>query len=85
MHEPRDYFFTMPTDTAIDESNFYKRDWLPILKAKKIRLWPFCNTRHSYVRLLFDWSRVRDSYPAKRETASRRWKPTTPSTSKRAI
>ena len=50
---PEDYFFTTPDGTPIDESNFYKREWLPILRAKKIRLRPFSNTRHSYVSFLY--------------------------------
>jgi integrase len=29
------------------------REWLPILKAKKIRPRPFYNTRHSYVSFLY--------------------------------
>jgi integrase len=48
-----DYFFKTPADTPIDESNFYKREWLPILKAMKIRRRPFYNTRHSYVSFLY--------------------------------
>ena len=50
---PDDYFFTTPDGTPIDESNFQKREWLPILKAKKIRPRPFYNTRHSYVSFLY--------------------------------
>src|SRR5215472_6597317 len=51
--DPEDYFFTTPAGTPIDESNFYKREWLPILTAKKIRPRPFYNTRHSYVSFLY--------------------------------
>jgi integrase len=47
------YFFTTPDGSAIDESNFYKREWLPILRAKKIRPRPFYNTRHTYVSFLY--------------------------------
>ena len=50
---PDDYLFTTPEGTRIDESNFYKREWLPILRAKKIRPRPFYNTRHSYVSFLY--------------------------------
>ena len=50
---PDDYFFTTPEGTPIDESNFYKREWLPILRAKKIRPRPFYNTRHTYVSFLY--------------------------------
>jgi integrase len=51
--KPKDYFFTTPRAKPIDENNFYKREWLPILKAKKIRPRPFYNTRHSYVSFLY--------------------------------
>jgi integrase len=53
---PDDYFFTTSEGTPIDESNFYKREWLPILTAKKIRPRPFYNTRHSYVSFLYSIS-----------------------------
>jgi integrase len=51
--DPEDYFFTTPDGARIDESNFYKREWKPILKAMKIRPRPFYNTRHSYVSFLY--------------------------------
>jgi integrase len=51
--KPEDYFFTTPEGTPIDESNFYKREWLRILRAKKIRPRPFYNTRHSYVSFMY--------------------------------
>ena len=50
---PGYYFFTTPEGTPIDETNFYKREWLPILRAKKIRPRPCYNTRHSYVSFLY--------------------------------
>jgi integrase len=50
---PDDFLFTTPEGTPIDESNFYKREWLPILRAKKITSRPFYNTRHSYVSFLY--------------------------------
>jgi integrase len=50
---PDDFLFTTPEGTLIDETNFYKREWLPVLRAKKIRLRPFYNTRHSYVSFLY--------------------------------
>jgi integrase len=50
---PEDYLFTTPSGTPIDVGNFYKREWLPILKTKKIRARPFYNTRHSYVSFLY--------------------------------
>jgi integrase len=45
---PENHFFTTPEGTPIDESNFYKREWLPRLKRLNIRSRPFYNTRHSY-------------------------------------
>jgi len=50
---PEDFLFTTPAGTPIDEVNFYKREWLPILNAKKITPRPFYNTRHSYVSFLY--------------------------------
>ena len=50
---PDDFLFTTPQGTPIDESNFYKREWLPIVRATKIRARPFYNTRHSYVSFLY--------------------------------
>ena len=51
--KPDDYFFTTPEGMPIDETNFYKREWLPILTAKKIRPGPFYNTRHTSVSFLY--------------------------------
>jgi len=50
---PDDFLFATPEGTPIDESNFYKREWLAILRAKNIRPRPFYNTRHSYVSFLY--------------------------------
>ena len=50
---PDDYFFTTLEGTPIDETNFYKREWLPVLRANKIPLRPFYNTRHTYVSFLY--------------------------------
>jgi integrase len=57
-----DYFFITPDGTPIDESNFYKRERKPILKAKKIRPRPFYNTRHRYLSFLFRLGRSRDLF-----------------------
>lgn len=51
--DPEEYLFTTPAGTPIDVGNFYKREWLPILKSKKIRARPFYNSRHSYVSFLY--------------------------------
>jgi integrase len=50
--KPQDYVFTTPAGSPIDQENFYKREWLPILRAKEIRPRPFYNTRHSYVSFM---------------------------------
>jgi integrase len=50
--EPDAYLFTTPDRTPIDESNFYKREWLPMLRKLKIRPRPFYNTRHSYASFM---------------------------------
>ena len=50
--EPDAYLSTTPDRTPIDESNFYKREWLPVLRKLKIRPRPFYNTRHSYASFM---------------------------------
>jgi integrase len=50
--KPRDYVFTTPAGTPIDEDNFYNREWLPTLRAKNVRPRPFYNTRHAYASFL---------------------------------
>src|SRR5436853_7873122 len=45
--------FCLPRRKVHRSSNFYKREWVPILRANKIRLRPFYNTRHSYVSFLY--------------------------------
>ena len=49
---PENYVFTTPEGTPIDESNFYKREWLPMLRRLQIRPRPFYNARHSYASFL---------------------------------
>jgi len=50
---PEDYVFTTPQGTPIDEDNFYRREWLPILRrSPENRPRPFYNTRHSYTSFL---------------------------------
>jgi integrase len=34
-------------------TNFYNREWLPILRDLKIRPRPFYNTRHTYMSFLY--------------------------------
>jgi integrase len=50
--EPENHLFVTPEGTPIDESNFYKREWLPTLKRLNIRPRPFYNTRHSYTSFM---------------------------------
>ena len=52
MLDPDAYLFTTPDGTPIDESNFYKREWLPMLRKLQIRPRPFYNTRHSYASFM---------------------------------
>src|SRR5262249_25963609 len=54
--EPDAYLFTTPDKTPVDENNFYKREWLPMLRRLKIRPRPFYNTRHSYTSFLLSVS-----------------------------
>ena len=49
-------FFQFWQGTPMDETNFYHREWLLILRAKKIPPRPFYNTRHSYVSFLYSIS-----------------------------
>jgi integrase len=50
--DPEDYVFTTRAGTPIDESNFYHRDWLPMLRWLKIRPRPFYNTKHNYISFM---------------------------------
>jgi integrase len=52
MLEPEAYLFTTSEGAPIDESNFYKREWLPMLCKLKIRPRGFYNTRHSYASFM---------------------------------
>ena len=47
---PDNYVFTTPEGTPVDADNFYKREWLPMLRRESVnvRPRPFYNTRHSY-------------------------------------
>ena len=50
--DPKAFVFTTPGGSPIDESNFYKREWVPRLKRLGIRRRPFYNTRHSYTSFM---------------------------------
>jgi integrase len=50
--DPDAYLFTTTEGAPIDESNFYKREWLPMLRKLKIRPRGFYNTRHSYASFM---------------------------------
>jgi integrase len=49
---PDDYVFTTPEGTPIDANNFYKREWLPMIRRLNISPRPFYNTRHSYTSFM---------------------------------
>ena len=49
---PEDFVFTTPSGTPIDEVNFQRREWLPALRALRIRPRPFYNCRHTYISML---------------------------------
>jgi integrase len=50
--DPQEHAFKTPRGAPIDESNFYKRHWLVMLRRLKIRPRPFRNTRHSYASFM---------------------------------
>ena len=47
-----DFVFTTSTGAPIDEANFYRREWVPMLRGLGIRPRPFYNTRHTYISYL---------------------------------
>jgi integrase len=55
--DPDGYVFTTPSGAAITEDNFYKREWLPMLRRLKLRPRPFYNTRHSYISFMLSSGR----------------------------
>jgi integrase len=77
--KPDAYLFSTPDGTQIDEANFCHREWLPILRAKKIHCGG-STTRHSYGSFLDSIGRGPDSSRSRQETASRRKKRTMLST-----
>ena len=49
---PDDFVFITPTGAPIDEVNFYRREWKPMLESLRIRQRSFYNTRHTYITYL---------------------------------
>src|SRR5207247_2207029 len=49
-----DYVFTTASGTPIDQANFYRREWVPMLRVLKIRPRPFYNTRHTYISYMLE-------------------------------
>ena len=47
-----DLVFTTPGGAPIDETNFYQREWVPMLRRLGIRPRPFYNTRHTYISFM---------------------------------
>ncbi len=50
--DPDSYVFMTLDGAPIDEENFYKREWLPMLRRLNIRPRPFYSTRHSYASFM---------------------------------
>ena len=44
-----DFVFTTPARAPLDQANFYRREWVPMLRRLRIRPRPFYNTRHTYI------------------------------------
>jgi integrase len=49
-----DFVFTTASGTPIDQANFYRREWAPMLRVLKIRPRPFYNTRHTYISYMLN-------------------------------
>jgi integrase len=49
-----DFVFTTASGTPIDQTNFYMREWVPMLRLLKIRPRPFYNTRHTYISYMLN-------------------------------
>lgn len=48
-----DFLFTTPSGAPIDQGNFYRRKWVPMLRRLGIRPRPSYNTRHTYLTVMF--------------------------------
>jgi len=48
------FVFTTSSGEPIREDNFYRREWLPALRAAGVRPRPFYNTRHTYITTLLE-------------------------------
>ncbi len=46
---PDGFVFTTPSGVAINEGNFYRRHWLPMLHKLGLRTRDFYTTRHTYI------------------------------------
>jgi len=49
---PDGFVFTTPTGAPIDEANFYRREWIPMLRRLNIRPRPLYNARHTYISFM---------------------------------
>ena len=83
--EPEADVFTTPKRTPIDEGNFYKREWLPMLRKLKVRPRPFYNTRHSYASFMLSVGAKMSFISAQTGDKEDTLKNTMPSTSRNCI
>ncbi len=49
-----DFVFTTPTGAPLDAANFYRREWVPMLRRLGIRARPFYNTRYTYITYMLE-------------------------------
>ena len=84
--DPEDFLFTTPQGATIDVGNFYKREWLPMLRGhKNTRPRPFYNTRHTYVSFLYSIGARAGFIFSQTGDSIKTLETTTPSTSKRPM
>jgi hypothetical protein len=48
------FVFTTPSGAPIDEANFYRREWIPMLRRLGIRQRGLYNTRHTYITYMLE-------------------------------
>src|SRR5690606_34396179 len=51
---PEAFVFVTPAGCPIDEPNFYRREWVPLLTRLGVRQRPFYNCRHTYITTMLD-------------------------------
>lgn len=48
------FVFTTPSGAPLDEANFYRREWIPMLRRLGIRQRGLYNTRHTYITYMLE-------------------------------